>query len=134
MLDWWGQPRRRIKFPEDVKRYLYKEQKGRCMYCGIKLDIAYFEADHKTPFSRDGRDTLGNFQLLCGPCNKCKSNLTNGEFRKLYDLTPARKAKGPPTKIIKRDHFDRITKELKKEAARRRRAMKEEEGFGFFGL
>ena len=129
MLDWWGQPRRRIKIPKEFKQDLYERQKGRCMYCGIKLDIAYFEADHKTPFSRGGRDTPGNFHLICGPCNKCKSNLKNAEFRNLYELTPASKAKGPPTRVIPRKHFDQITKELKKEVARRRRAMKKEQGF-----
>ena len=134
MLDWWGQTRRRIKFPKDVKLHLYEKQKGRCMYCGIKLEIEYFEADHKTPFSRDGRDTLGNFQLICGPCNKCKSNLTNAEFRNLYELTPASKAKEPPTRIIRRKHFNKITKELAKEAARKRRAMREDDLLDLLGF
>ncbi len=134
MLGWWGQPRRRIKIPKWFKEDLYEQQNGACMYCGIKMDIAYFEADHKTPFSRGSRDTPGNFRLLCGPCNKCKSNLTNSEFRNLYELTPARMAKGPPTRIIPRKHFGRITNELKKEAARERRAMRREEEEAFFDL
>lgn len=127
MMFWWEQPRRRIKCPDDWKRYHFKEQKGRCRTCGIKLGIDYFECDHKIPFSRGGKDTLKNFQLLCAPCNKAKGQLTDGEFRNLFELTPARKAKGPPSRRIPRAHFDRISKELKREAARERRAMKREE-------
>ncbi len=41
MLEWWGEPRRRIKIPKEFKQDLYEQQKGCCMYCGIKLGIAY---------------------------------------------------------------------------------------------
>ncbi len=104
-----------------VKELLFADQKERCMYCGIKLGIRYFNIDHKTPVARDGTDNTGNLQLLCGPCNRKKRDLTDGEFRRAYSLTPSRQVKGPPTKVILQDYFDRITKERAAKRAKQRR-------------
>ena len=98
------------------KEALYAKQKERCLYCGKPDDIRYFHVDHKTPFANGGREILSNKQLLCGPCNTLKGNRTDGEFRRLYKLTPARQASSPPTQVIPRSYFDAITKELKAKA------------------
>ena len=87
------------------------------MYCGKKLEMAYFDVDHKTPFSRNGSEGIKNKQLLCRPCNTRKGDLTDGEFRRAYKLTPARQAEGPPTKVIPQKYFEEMTKER----ARKRR-------------
>ena len=39
-----------------------------CMICGDKLSDN-FHADHKVPFSRNGKTTLKNGQALCPNCN-----------------------------------------------------------------
>jgi len=113
-----------------VKELLFAEQKGRCMYCGIQLGIKYFNVDHKTPVARDGGGNVGNLQLLCGPCNRKKRDLTDGEFRRIYKLTPSRQAKGPPTKVTPQDYFDSITKARNARNSRTEQAQKTLDGTG----
>lgn len=52
------------------------EQNGPvCAGCGRKFDDArYLELDHNTPRSDGGWNHISNRILLCGPCNKLKSN------------------------------------------------------------
>ncbi len=108
--------KRRGKRERDL---MHKEQKGRCNYCGIRIPASYMHLDHKNPLNRSGSDRFSNLQALCGPCNARKGSMTDGEFRRKYKLTPARKANGPPTKRIPQKHFEEITK---KRAKRRRQA------------
>ena len=103
-----------------TKDELYKKQKGKCMYCGIKLTIRYFHLDHKTPVSRGGGDNPGNLQLLCGPCNGRKGDMTDGEFRRKYKLTPSRQVKGPPSRPLSQSRFDKKTKEDAAKRSKRR--------------
>jgi superfamily II DNA or RNA helicase len=51
----------------------------KCQQCGCSITWDTFHADHKKPFSRGGRTTLGNGQALCIPCNLRKSNKMNLE-------------------------------------------------------
>lgn len=105
----------------EEKEYLYQKQKGRCNYCGCKLAIQHFHVDHKIPKDRDGPERLSNKQLLCGPCNSRKGNLTDGEFRKKYRLPGSRIAKSPPSKQTPQEYFEKIAKEIaSKKAARRK--------------
>ena len=47
----------------------------RCQGCGREFDSPrYLELDHKTPRSEGGSNDLENRALLCGPCNRTKSN------------------------------------------------------------
>ena len=47
-----------------------------CAGCDREMDHpAYLELDHKTPRSDGGSDGIDNRVLLCGPCNRKKSNL-----------------------------------------------------------
>ena len=109
------------------KKFLFQQQSGKCMYCGIRLNSSNTHADHKTPIDRDGSNNLNNFQLLCMRCNTRKGDLTDGEFRRAYRLTPARQAKGPPTKRILDSYFDKITKE--RQERNRKRKRRQERGF-----
>ena len=46
-----------------------------CQGCGREFDSQrYLELDHKTPRSEGGSNDLENRVLLCGPCNRTKSN------------------------------------------------------------
>jgi len=106
------------------KELLYTHQKGRCMCCGIKLEIEHMHSDHKIPIARNGSNELSNKQLLCGPCNTRKGKLTDGEFRKRYPfLLPTTQAKTPPTKAIPQSMFKERDAEIKK--AKNEKAKKE---------
>ena len=114
----FGEPERK-RIGKREREALYAEQKGRCNYCGVKLDMAYFPVDHKTPVARNGTNDFSNLQLICSPCNTRKGDMTDGEFRRKYKLTPARQANGPPAQVIPQGHFEDRTKEV---AKRRKKA------------
>lgn len=126
-LFWEGPPSRGNPSKAAIEA-MYKSQRGKCMYCGIKLPVHLMQADHKTPLKLGGRNTPGNFQLLCSSCNGIKGgDLRDGEFRRVYKLTPSRQAK-PPSPPKPRSYFDRITKERK---ARRAKKLPKVDIWGF---
>jgi len=116
----WEPERTRKTPPRRLRELIFNDQGGRCMYCGIKLDIAHMTLDHKTAFANSGTENPANFQIFCGPCNRLKSKRNYGVFRRLYKLGPSRGAK-PPTKAIPRSYFNDITKELKKKTATKKK-------------
>ena len=68
---------------EQMVEWLYAEQNGKCAGCDIALPQRYFELDHKLPRSDGGHNGVSNRALLCGPCNRRKSNtLTLSGLRK----------------------------------------------------
>ena len=65
--------------PKMTRAQMYKyllEQHGHiCQGCDRKFDDKrYLELDHNTPRSDGGLNHISNRILLCGPCNKLKSN------------------------------------------------------------
>ena len=62
------------KFPQKIKRAIYERQQGICKICGGHFDIKQMEADHIIPWSKGGKTTLDNCQMLCKTCNRRKSN------------------------------------------------------------
>ncbi|MDE0530715.1 MAG: HNH endonuclease signature motif containing protein [Albidovulum sp.] len=47
-----------------------------CQGCDRTFDDhRYLELDHNTPRSDGGLNHISNHVLLCGPCNKLKSNV-----------------------------------------------------------
>lgn len=58
--------------PTDVKREVWKRDKGICVICGNDTNLHF---DHIVPFSRGGTSLLSsNIQLLCATHNLQKSN------------------------------------------------------------
>jgi hypothetical protein len=58
--------------PQWVKIAVATRDGGTCRRCGSSADLQY---DHIIPFSRGGSSTdVSNIQLLCGRCNRRKSN------------------------------------------------------------
>ncbi len=110
----------RKRIGKTERQMLYKVQGGRCMYCGRKLSLADMHVDHKTPVVRRGSNSMSNLQLLCAPCNTRKGDMTEGEFRRAYKLTPSREAKGPPKKTIGLKHFEGISKTIAQKKAKDR--------------
>lgn len=119
MYSWEGE---RKRIGKNERQALFGAQRGKCMYCGIKAEMTYFDVDHKTPVARGGSNRFSNYQLLCSPCNRRKGALTDGEFRRKYKLTPSRKAKGPPSRKISQSRFEVTTKKVATRRAKRRKS------------
>lgn len=63
-------------FTKDDKKLLYQKlpigtvtSKRICPICGHEYAFDQFEVDHKEPWSKGGRTTFDNAQLLCKKCN-----------------------------------------------------------------
>ncbi len=59
-----------------IKDRLYQEQTGKCNACYVEMEKRHLEIDHIIPKSKGGGNYYENYQLLCGHCNKVKSNNT----------------------------------------------------------
>ena len=74
--------RERVREPEGppwTRAQMYEHLLGqhgpRCMGCNREFDDPrYLELDHNTPRSDGGLNHISNRILLCGPCNRLKSN------------------------------------------------------------
>lgn len=65
-------------FDDKQKREAYERQKGICPKCtppNNHYEINGMEADHITPWSKGGKTTASNCQMLCKSCNRKKSNI-----------------------------------------------------------
>lgn len=63
--------RRSRAIPPQVRKEVWLLDNGRCAQCRSEQDLHF---DHIFPFSRGGRSSFENVQLLCGSCNRSKSN------------------------------------------------------------
>lgn len=61
-------------FTPKMARAAYERQKGICVKCGMHFEIEEMQADHITPWSKGGKTTAENCQMLCADCNRRKSN------------------------------------------------------------
>ena len=72
-----------IKEPEGRKMsraemydFLLTQHGSKCQGCDRRFDDQrYLELDHNTPRSDGGLNHISNRVLLCGPCNRLKSNI-----------------------------------------------------------
>lgn len=62
------------QFDDDERQTMYHRQGGRCALCGQAFDIRQMHGDHIIPWSKGGKTTLDNGQMLCATCNIRKSN------------------------------------------------------------
>lgn len=58
---------------------LYKDQDGRCLYCGCSIAAGY-HVDHMIPIARGGSNDPENLALACPGCNLSKGARTAAEF------------------------------------------------------
>ena len=62
-------------FEPNMRRTAYEKQKGICCKCGKHFELEQMEADHVTPWSKGGKTTADNCQMLCKDCNRRKSDI-----------------------------------------------------------
>ncbi|MBF2754029.1 MAG: HNH endonuclease [Gammaproteobacteria bacterium AqS3] len=59
----------------EIKDFLLKNNGCKCQGCDRNFDDhRYLEIDHNTPRADGGINHVSNRVLLCGPCNRLKSN------------------------------------------------------------
>jgi len=82
-----GRMKRTGYWPAWLKEALVYRENGRCAKCSNNLTGVFdptqkAEIDHIIPISNGGTNDPTNLQMLCGKCNKEKSNLSNmvGEY------------------------------------------------------
>lgn len=63
--------------PEDTKLEVIRRDGLHCRGCGVRQDLQF---DHILPFSGGGKSVARNLQLLCGQCNRRKSDRIPGSF------------------------------------------------------
>ena len=63
--------RRREPIPQYIKDQVWQRDNGRCIVCGSNRNI---EFDHIIPYSKGGRNTYRNLQLLCEFHNRQKGD------------------------------------------------------------
>lgn len=71
------------------RRRVQRDQSGRFVYlcpiCNLSYDhrmIEYLQGDHIWPYSLFGPTSWDNYQLICGDCNRTKSNKLNSDIRR----------------------------------------------------
>jgi len=62
-------------FTPKIARVAYERQKGVCLKCKRHFEIDDMQADHITPWTKGGKTTLENCQMLCADCNRRKSDI-----------------------------------------------------------
>lgn len=90
------------KMKDEVRRVVFEKYKGKCAYCGIKLEYDNFHVDHiNAKFRKStqselskwtngsrlkGRDTMCNYNPSCVSCNCSKSTFTIEKWREQLSL------------------------------------------------
>jgi hypothetical protein len=85
---------RRVATPEWVKRVVFYRDRGLCCICGRDLSGTLNvwpddHFDHIVPLSNGGLNDITNMQLLCGDCNRGKSDkeaATSSRYEDWYDM------------------------------------------------
>ncbi len=62
---------RRTRIPDDVRAFVWERDDGRCVHCDAEDDLQF---DHVIPVALGGGNGAETVQLLCGGCNRTKSD------------------------------------------------------------
>lgn len=72
-------PKQKNRQVPPTKKNIFNRDKGKCAYCGCKLNIKNATIDHVFPKSRGGKHEWMNVAISCLPCNNTKDNKTPEE-------------------------------------------------------
>lgn len=61
-------------FSDEIKRTVYERQEHQCAICEKEFEYKDMHGDHITPWTRGGKTTLENCQMLCVKCNLQKGS------------------------------------------------------------
>lgn len=62
---------RRERVSDEVRAFVWERDEGRCVKCGSQEDLQF---DHIIPVAKGGGNMIENVQILCGECNRQKSD------------------------------------------------------------
>lgn len=62
---------RRERIPDEVRAFVWERDAGQCVQCSAEDDLQF---DHVIPVAKGGGNTVDNIQVLCGDCNRQKSD------------------------------------------------------------
>ena len=62
---------RRERIPEEVRAFVWERDGAQCTRCGAEDDLQF---DHVIPVAKGGGNVIDNIQILCGDCNRQKSD------------------------------------------------------------
>ncbi len=62
---------RRERIPGEVRAFVWERDAGRCVQCGSEDELQF---DHVIPVAKGGGSSIDNIQILCGDCNRQKSD------------------------------------------------------------
>lgn len=67
---------------KNTRMAVWLKSGGRCAYCGCEIPFrARWHVEHVIPKSRNGENSLSNYEVSCVNCNSKKSDLTPEEFK-----------------------------------------------------
>lgn len=109
------------------RKVVYKKYKGKCAYCGVKLDYSEMQVDHIIPKHRGstnselsrygiskGTNDIYNLNPSCGSCNSSKSTFTLDNWKKELELKHQRLLnQNSSYRILNRFGVVRIKKEIR---------------------
>ena len=68
-----GKEEKQMNPTDTDKKRKYAEQNHKCNYCGKECkDVKDMQGDHIIPWSKGGKTTYNNLQMLCIKCNQAK--------------------------------------------------------------
>ena len=62
------------------RHVIHAEAGGRCLYCGIKIELDEMHADHFIPLVKGGSNLRGNIVCSCASCNLSKHDKMPEDF------------------------------------------------------
>jgi hypothetical protein len=62
---------RRVPIPRETRLLVFERDRGCCVECGASVDLQF---DHIIPVTKGGGNRPDNVQILCGRCNREKSD------------------------------------------------------------
>lgn len=68
-------------FDKTKRRYCYLRERGRCFYCGKRLNMKNATLDHYLPKTAGGPDSVYDLVLCCRSCNRQKGDVVPEDWQ-----------------------------------------------------